>query len=89
MSELDRFDFEDREDRDSVCPTDAVEVCYDRILYETPAAFLMEFGKSEVWVPKSQISKHRVSVGMGRLGGSIFVPVWLADAKGLDYEDEV
>lgn len=48
---------------------------------ETDAALLVFDGKTEAWVPKSKISDQ----GEDRAGNitSIFIPEWLATAKGL------
>lgn len=48
---------------------------------ETPKALLVYDGKTEVWVPKSQI-RDQCENDMGTIT-SIFISEWLATEKGL------
>lgn len=48
---------------------------------ETPKALLVFDGKTEVWVPKSQI-RDQCENDMGTIT-SIFISEWLATEKGL------
>lgn len=59
---------------------DAVEIAVE-VRRETPAAYLVFDGKTEVWIPKSQVSDHSESHA-GEIE-TIFIPEWLAYDKGL------
>jgi len=51
---------------------------------ETTAAYLVNDGRVDVWIPKSQISDYTEERGLfGPKITSIFVPEWLAKDKGL------
>lgn len=47
---------------------------------ETTAALLVFDGKTECWIPKSQISDQSETDGKIE---TIFIPEWLANEKGL------
>ncbi len=51
---------------------------------ETPKALLIFDGKTEVWIPKSQIKDQCEEKGLfGTKITSIFITEWLATEKGL------
>lgn len=53
-----------------------------KIVAESSAAILIDFGDREVWVPRSQIeSGDRVSVGDD--SGDLSVTSWMIELKGL------
>ncbi len=57
-----------------------IEIAID-VRKETDAALLVYDGKIEVWIPKSKISDQSEGAH-GRIE-TIFIPEWLALAKGL------
>lgn len=60
--------------------TEQVEVtCFVKV--ETDAAYLINDGKNEVWIPKSQVTDSSED-NKGNIM-SIFIPLWLATEKGL------
>lgn len=62
---------------------DQVEIDVE-IRYETEHALLVFDGKTEAWIPKSQVSDECVESKNGKdVITSIFIPEWLATKKGL------
>jgi hypothetical protein len=59
-----------------------VHLDVDEILRETDAAFLVQIGEDEVWLPKSQIDGAD-GYEVGDCDLTISVTEWLARQKGL------
>ena len=61
-----------------------VEVEIDRVILETDRAIAItvEDDDDPIWIPKSQISEDSAVQGKGDKG-TLIIPRWLADAKGL------
>lgn len=59
--------------------TEPVEISCE-IKAETDLAYLVWDGKTEVWLPKSQILSMRPESGSGHV---LEIPEWLATEKGL------
>lgn len=63
--------------------TEQIEIACE-VRRETDKAWLIFDGTREVWIARSQISDYTTSAGLfGAKVASIFVPVWLAEEKGL------
>jgi site-specific DNA-methyltransferase (adenine-specific) len=62
----------------------AIEV--DELLRQTEKAALCLIGDEEVWLPWSQIDKGSEIAKDGD-SGTVYIPRWLADDKGLEYEE--
>ena len=59
-----------------------MEITYDKIIRETPKAYLVLFGDEWIWLPKSKIEIRELTHEK-----YITLPMWLAVEKGLeDYE---
>lgn len=64
-------------------PTETIEIAC-QVKRETDKAWLIYDGAREVWIAKSQISDYVTESGLfGPKVSSIFMPVWLAQEKGL------
>lgn len=53
------------------------------LLRETPAAYLIDFGGDEYWVPKSLIEDENIERTLKRDMISCAVPEWFAIEKGM------
>ena len=61
-----------------------VEIAFDAVKAETDAAWLLVLGRDEVWIPKSQAENVRMErTRFGRRHGTMELPEWLAEEKGL------
>lgn len=58
---------------------DLIEIAVE-VIAETPKAMLINDGKFEVWIPRSQIKDYCEEKGKVT---SIFITEWLATEKGL------
>lgn len=64
-------------------PTETVEIACE-VRRCTDKAWLIYDGAREVWIAKSQISDYVEQQGLfGKKITSVFIPVWLAQEKGL------
>ena len=60
-------------------PREDVEIdC--KLVRETAGAMLIDNGRIQAWIPKSQISDEGID---NKVLYSIFIPQWLAEEKGL------
>jgi hypothetical protein len=59
----------------------SVEIAVD-IKVKTPKAVLVSDGKTEVWIPLSQITDYTDEIEVGK-SITIFISEWLATEKGL------
>jgi hypothetical protein len=64
-------------------PTEVVEIACE-VKRQTDKAWLVFDGAREVWIAKSQISDYVEEQGLiSKKVTSVFVPLWLANEKGL------
>jgi hypothetical protein len=56
----------------------SVKVQFDKLLGETPAAYLLRFGMEEIWIPRKLAWKMVVN---NKLGGNLVIPTWLYKEK--------
>lgn len=63
-----------------VSSTHGVKVKVVGIEHETDAAYLFSTDSDDVWIPKSQVR------GLVLERSELWIPKWLAEEKGLDYE---
>ena len=54
-----------------------VEVDFDGVEYQTPMAYLINFGDKQVWIPKGQVEE------MNEEDGTMLISYWLAKCEGL------
>ena len=52
----------------------SVRVQFDKVLGETAAAVLLQFGRKEIWFPKKLCRGRVVN---NKLGGNMVIPAWL------------
>ena len=55
-----------------------VRVKFDKLLGETPRAYLLRFGNSEIWMPSQLCCKFTTNK---KLGGHTVIPTWLYKEK--------
>jgi len=60
-----------------------VEVEFDAVKASTDKAVLILVDGEEYWIPKSQIGDLYENEGRFATGGSLTIPEWLAEEKGL------
>ena len=69
---------------------EAVRVEYSKKLHETDKAKLFRVDSEDVWIPKSMIEQEEQEEqeedGANKAGGYFWIPRWLAEEKGLEYE---
>lgn len=56
--------------------SDVREISFTTVIQETEKAYLILFGKEQVWLPKSQVEMYEGD-------RVVVVPDWLAEEKGL------
>jgi hypothetical protein len=61
-----------------------IEVEVDDVVAATDAASLCEIGGEEIWIPHSQMFSPGLMLDERGDSGTICIPRWLAEAKGLD-----
>jgi len=60
-----------------------VEIDFDEVKATTDKAILVRVGREDHWIPKSQIGELTRSKSRFASGGSLTIPEWLAEEKGL------
>jgi hypothetical protein len=63
-----------------------VHVEVDEIIRATDDALLVKLGEEEVWIPRSQIADDE-RYEEGDLNCTVSITKWIANRKGIDYDD--
>jgi hypothetical protein len=63
-----------------------VAIHVDRLIRQTSGAALCEIDGEEIWLPWSQIDEDS-EISKDGDSGTAYIPRWLADAEGVEYEE--
>lgn len=59
-----------------------IDLTYDRVVYQTEKAVLLDFGDLEQWIPLSQIDPEYLPLEED--GGEVAVQYWFIQKEGLE-----